>query len=281
MTADRYLETRYTIRGLSLACKLWRPEAQHKVIALHGWLDNAASFDRLASELVDCCVLAPDMAGQGMSDHRPPSATYHLWDDMLDICLLAEQLGWSDFSLLGHSRGAMVSVMLAAACPEKVTRLFLLDGLVPLPVTVEETPAQLRRYLDAYQRQRMPRYAASRQEALRWRAAAGGIGEEQAEQLAARQLCHDDNGWYWRVDERLKAASAVKMTEAHNQALLQAVKCPAHVFLASGGLGAYPAMQSLKQQWPAFDWYELEGHHHVHMTDAAREIAAICASHLS
>ena len=274
-------ERRFPVRGLQLAARLWQPAATRPLIALHGWLDNAASFDVLAPQLQEYQVLAPDLAGQGFSDHRPLSATYHLWDDLLDIVLLADLMGWQQFSLLGHSRGAMLSVMLAAAFPERVQQLFLVDGVLPLPVTVSDTAQQLRRYVEAYRRERSHRYAASRSEAVHWRAETGGIGEAVAEILASRQLRESPHGWYWHVDQRLKAASAVKMTDAHNDALLAAIRCPVTIFLASRGLGSHPAMQELQQRWPGFDWRILDGHHHLHMTDSAGEIAAQCLASLS
>ena len=37
--------------GLRLACRLWGDASGLPALALHGWLDNAASFDALASRL--------------------------------------------------------------------------------------------------------------------------------------------------------------------------------------------------------------------------------------
>lgn len=40
-------------------------------------------------------------------------------------------MGWETFSLLGHSLGAIVSVIIAGALPERINRLALIDGLIP------------------------------------------------------------------------------------------------------------------------------------------------------
>lgn len=49
-----------------------------RILALHGWLDNALSFDSLASCLpASWCIVAVDFAGHGLSSHRPEGTFYH------------------------------------------------------------------------------------------------------------------------------------------------------------------------------------------------------------
>ena len=50
----------------------------YPILALHGWLDNALSFASLAPLLTDYHMIALDLSGQGLSDHRSPDATYHI-----------------------------------------------------------------------------------------------------------------------------------------------------------------------------------------------------------
>ena len=52
------VDVSFSVRGNRIAGKHWNPDAENKLIALHGWLDNAASFDVLAPLLKDCSVLA-------------------------------------------------------------------------------------------------------------------------------------------------------------------------------------------------------------------------------
>jgi pimeloyl-ACP methyl ester carboxylesterase len=124
-------EVRLRLPHIELAAHLYGPEDGQPVIALHGWLDNAASFSRLAPLLPGLRIVALDFAGHGHSDHRPPGASYAIWDYAHDVLQVAEQFGWQRFSLLGHSMGAIVSVLLAAAMPERIERLALIDGLIP------------------------------------------------------------------------------------------------------------------------------------------------------
>ncbi len=61
---------------------------------------------------------------------EPPGAGYALWDYAPDVLRAAEQLGLKRFALLGHSMGAIVSLVLAVgSLPERVTHLGLIDGV--------------------------------------------------------------------------------------------------------------------------------------------------------
>ncbi len=282
MMSSQFEEKTFLIRDLKIRAKCWNEGESYKVIALHGWLDNAASFDVLAPKFTGCSVVAIDLPGQGFSDHRPLSATYHLWDDLLDVLAVADELGWQEFAVLGHSRGAMLSIMLAASCPERINRLFLVDGLMPIPVKLEDAPKQLRSYIDDFRReQRDSRVFDDRTAAIKVRAKAGRIPESVAALLAERNLREVDTGWQWHVDSRLKAASAIKLSSEHNAAFLDAVKCPVQVFLASEGLGSYQKIDKFLEKYDDFLWYKLKGHHHLHMDDQAEEIAKLCIAVLS
>lgn len=268
-------EKDFSVRGLQLRVKHWHENAPDKVIALHGWLDNAASFDVLAPLLPECSIAAIDLAGQGFSDHRPPSATYHLWDDLVDILDIADQLGWQQFSLIGHSRGAMLAVMLAASIAERVSMIFIIDGLLPIPVGIGNTPSQLARFIHDYRQTRDSRMFDSRGQALTVRARAGAIPVHVAEILAQRQLVEISGRWRWNVDERLKNASAFKMTEQHNQAFLSALRCNVAIIAASNGAGLDKMLPDLQRCYPAFKYHSLEGHHHLHMDEQAQAVAGI------
>ena len=41
------VERKFAVNGYHLAAREWHAGATHRVIACHGWLDNAASFDVL------------------------------------------------------------------------------------------------------------------------------------------------------------------------------------------------------------------------------------------
>jgi len=75
-------------------------------------------------------VIATDLRGYGDSDKPLPledSSNYCKRVMALDQVLLMEKLGYQEFYLIGHDRGARVSHRLALDFPEKVKKLVLLD----------------------------------------------------------------------------------------------------------------------------------------------------------
>ena len=134
--------------GLRYAGLAWGDPAMPPLLALHGWLDNAASFSLLAPLLKSHYLVALDLSGHGLTDHRSADASYQIWDDLPEIDIVTRALGWERFGVLGHSRGAVIATLLASAMPERVERLVLLDGLSPEPVSASQFPQQLRRALE-------------------------------------------------------------------------------------------------------------------------------------
>ncbi len=277
---DAFEERDLRIREMTLRVKLWHEKAETKVIALHGWLDNAASFDVLAPQLDRCAIAAIDQAGVGFSQFRSKSSTYHLWDDVLDVLDIADALGWHDFIVLGHSRGAMLAIMLAAAAPTRVKQLMLIDGLLPLPVEAMHAATQMQNYVNDYRRPQRAKKKTykTREEAIALRIKAANLPIRVATLLAQRNLKEEDGEFYWHVDNRLKAASALKLTHEHNVAFLSAVNCAIHVVVAKQGMGAYDKFQTMMKDFPWLYWHHMDGHHHLHMDEQAKEIATLCKS---
>lgn len=281
MKANHFIETDFVIRDISLRVKHWHVNAAIKVIALHGWLDNAGSFDQLASYLPNCSIAAIDLAGQGFSDCRPASASYHLWDDMVDIIAIADALDWQEFVVIGHSRGAMLANMLAATFPERIKMVIVLDAVMPMPELIANSVKQLRHFVSNLLYTHQQHFYQSREQALQLRAKASAVEPHLLEAIAARQLCYEERGWYWRVDARLKNASAIKMTQEHIECFLSAIKAPVLIILATQGLGQHPSIKTLEQSYPQFNWHYLSGHHHFHMIDdIAEEISTLCIKYL-
>ncbi|MBC7990158.1 MAG: alpha/beta fold hydrolase [Luteimonas sp.] len=91
-----------------------------RVLALHGWLDNAASFVPLAQRLDGIDLVAIDLPGHGASAHLPAGADYSFAGTVNALLDIADALQWPRFALLGHSMGAGIGSLLAAACPQRI-----------------------------------------------------------------------------------------------------------------------------------------------------------------
>ncbi|WP_313209692.1 alpha/beta fold hydrolase [Stutzerimonas nitrititolerans] len=272
-------EVRLRLPHLEVAAHLYGPENGRPVIALHGWLDNAASFSRLAPLLNGVRIVALDLPGHGLSDHRPPGAGYNIWDYAYDILQTAEQFGWQRFSLLGHSLGGIVSVLLAGAMPERIERLALIDGVIPYTGEAESAPRKLGealRALLAVDRKRKPVYASFDQAVAARMKGVGAVSREAAERLAQRGLMPVPGGYTWRTDPRLMLPSPLHLTLAHAQAFAQRVECPTSLIIARQGLMTDAKVIEFIDSLP-FESHRLHGGHHLHLDDdeGAAAIAAV------
>jgi pimeloyl-ACP methyl ester carboxylesterase len=122
------LEVRYLARGTGTP-----------VLLLHGWGSSLETFHGMGGDLGRLFqVTAFDFPGHGESDLPP--GTWHV-DDFVELTLgLMAALGIEKAAVLGHSFGGRVAIKLAAAHPEKVERLVLVDSAgVPPPRTWRRT----------------------------------------------------------------------------------------------------------------------------------------------
>lgn len=107
-------------------------------ITLHGITASAMAWPVVARALPpDWLLLAPDLRGRGASAGLP--GPYGLDRHVDDVCALAEARG-GGVVLAGHSMGAWVALLAAAARPELFTRLVLVDGGLSAPLPPEADP---------------------------------------------------------------------------------------------------------------------------------------------
>jgi len=228
--------------------------------------------------------VALDLPGHGHSDHRPIGAGYNIWDYAHDVLQVAEQFGWQRFSLLGHSMGAIVSVLLAGALPERVERLALIDGVIPYTGEADSAPQKLGSALEALlavNDKRKPVYASFDQAVEARMKGVGAVSREAAELLAQRGLMPVPGGYTWRTDPRLMLPSAMRLTRAHALAFVSRVACPTSLVLAEQGLMMQPELLELVESFP-FDIRRLVGGHHLHLDDdiGAEAVARVFNSFL-
>ena len=262
-------EIRLSLPHIELAAHIFGPQDGLPVIALHGWLDNANSFARLAPKLSGLRIVAVDFAGHGHSDHRPRGAGYALADYAFDVLCVAEQLGWKQFALLGHSLGAIVSVIIAGSFPERVTRMALIDGIVlrsgPDIDAAENMGKALEAQLAHGHKRKSVHPTLDRAIEARMKGMVA-VSREAAELLAQRGLMPVPGGYSWRSDSRLTLPSPLRLTDAQAMSFVRRVTCPTMLVVAEEGmLVNHP---ELLDRLP-FTLERLAGGHHLHLNDEA------------
>jgi pimeloyl-ACP methyl ester carboxylesterase len=265
----------WQVNALRLTGLSWGTPGEKPLLALHGWLDNAASFAYLAPLLTGYHVVALDLTGHGQSARRSMDASYQIWDDLPEILGVLDALGWDTFDLMGHSRGAIIATLLASSFPERVRQLVLLDAVVPEPVAEEEFPRQMRRAMQDKLRllHRANREFASIDDAAA-SAADRGLPAEAVRVLVERNLVPCEQGVTWSTDPRLRGASAVKLTQGQIRAVLQALGMPTLLLLSRGMSERAPRMLEYAQRYiTGLTLHIADGGHHFHMEPRVDEVA--------
>lgn len=258
------------IPGFSIAGKAHGNPDGLPILALHGWLDNANSFDLLAPQLSDSThLMAIDLPGHGHSSHLPPGCHYHFIDGIFAVLQMIEALGMPQkVHLLGHSMGACLASLIAAVAPESIASIALIEGLGPLSAPVETCQAQLSHYAGQWLEtaSKPARPYPSLEMAARARAKSGYLPLELATILCERGVREENGHWYWRHDRRLLTHSPLRMTEAQVLNCLSCIKVPGILFMAENGFD-YPAdiMKTRMQAVAGLKVEYLPGGHHLHM----------------
>jgi pimeloyl-ACP methyl ester carboxylesterase len=271
------VERRFHLPGLTLAAEVWGVPGERPVLASHGWLDNAGSFALLAPRLQGYEIVALDLAGHGFSDFRSPDAGYNIWQDVGDLRDVADQLGWQRCTLLGHSRGAAISMLFAATFPERVDKLVLLEGGLPLTGEAHEAPAGLRQALldNRSLLGKTGRLFKDRSAAIAERAAGfSAVTAAAAEVLARRSLRDVAGGFQWHADQRLKAHAELRLTAEHVREFARRVKAPVLVLLATESpFAEWPLYREMPTLFANVEIERVPGRHHCHLEGAEPSIA--------
>lgn len=255
-----------------------------RVLALHGWLDNAASFVPLAQHLRGIDLVAADLPGHGASAHLPPGADYSFAAAVNAVLDVADALGWDRFGLLGHSMGAGIASLVAAACPQRVERLVAIEALGALAEVPERTVARMREAIAATRalRGKSLRVFPDLAVAVRARTSAGVQVGSRLEEAAARLLVERgvvpvEGGFTWSSDPRLTLPTMQRMTEPQIRDLVAGIECPTRVIFAEPAQPYLPdpLRRERSALLPRGELVVMEGGHHLHMEQPAAVAAAI------
>lgn len=205
-----------------------------KLLCLHGWLDNAASFLPLAPYLAGFDWVALDLPGHGASSHRAPGYDYAFADWLHDVLDAMDALGWDQADLLGHSMGGAIACVLAAAVPARVRRLALVEALGPVAGDPAKAGERIRDAVAARRDKpaRGPRTLPDIDTAVAARLVASRMSPEAARLIVERNLREVEGGYAWRSDPRLTWPGHVRMDEASIQAMLRSIEAPVRVVAA-------------------------------------------------
>lgn len=111
------------------------------MLCVHGITSNHLAFRALARRWPQRRLLAPDLRGRGHSVGL--GGPYGMAAHAEDLLRVLDATGVQRVDVLGHSMGAFVALVLAHRHPDRVGRLVLVDGGLPIPVPPRTDPDQM------------------------------------------------------------------------------------------------------------------------------------------
>ncbi|CAH2048443.1 unnamed protein product, partial [Iphiclides podalirius] len=266
-----------------VAGRWWGPRDQQPLIAIHGWQDNAGTWDNLIPLLPPATsVLCIDLPGHGLSSHYPTGMLYYIfWDGIAHLRRIVKHYGWSKISLMGHSLGGALSFMYAASFPDDVERIICIDIASPavrVPENmVKSTGWSIDKVLEyeTLSEDKVPCYDYEEMIDIVVDAYKGSVSRENCKVLMRRGMAPTaahmkKKGYHFKRDPRLKVAGLAMMSLETALAYAAKVKCKVLNIRAIPGqnwerLDYYEAVVEKLKQTTDVRYVEVEGTHHVQL----------------
>ena len=119
----------------------------HAVIVLHGWFGDAHAFGPMEAALDGGAFSYVFMDNRGYGGMRGAHGSYSMDEVARDALALADALGFSTFSVVGHSMGGMALERLALLAPLRLRKLVAVAPVPSCGVALDGAARQL--FLDA------------------------------------------------------------------------------------------------------------------------------------
>ena len=194
------------------------------------------------------------------------------------VATVADAMGWDQFSLMSHSMGTGVAVILAGAIPHRIRHLILFDAIGPHGSQPEEVPVRFEKALQQRLRliSRQPRTYATMDSLLdRMLQSDAQLTRASAKLLVDRCADRVTGGLRFSHDPKLKGNPvSLYLTEPEAIAFIKRITCPTLLIWASHRW--YPLDQqvidSRQASFPNITIKNVEGNHHVHLEHPERVV---------
>ena len=271
------IEKTWRINEFTLSGKVWNESCPTRLLALHGWLDNANSFDKLAPLLSQHETLVLDLPGHGQSDHfRNPD--YSIWNYLVPLLRLHNHLDDKPTFLLGHSMGAGVSMLLGATYPENFKGLIWLDAIGSYINRDSSIVDRLKKAVQVRLEGTTwePYIINDLEQAalMRYNGASLPLEKETAKHLVPRSLKETLSGLEWSFDPALKGPNLSLFAKSQYHEILSKIPLPILNVMAQEGIYREQHSNILDLLQNSRN-HTLPGKHHFHMEGMEAQIATL------
>ncbi|XP_060652481.1 probable serine hydrolase isoform X1 [Drosophila nasuta] len=267
-----------------IAGKWYGPKHVRPILGMHGWQDNAGTFDTLAPLLPNHLpLLSIDAPGHGLSSWLPNGVMYHSIDYVHMILRIMEEYNWDKVSILGHSMSSFNGFVFSALFPDKVDTFIGLDILKPPIRNSKQIVDALSERLEGSMKLERRLRSGGEPPAYEWdqlverlhQGSNKSIDMEACKYLLQRNVkpsSHEPHKYYFSRDNRLKTSQFYTLSLEVVLEMAARIKAP-HLFIKA--LQApyyedkkyYDATMEVLRKNPLFEYQEVEGSHHVHLNE--------------
>lgn len=207
------------------------------LVLVHGGLDHARSWDRVAAALRDDYhIYALDLRGHGDSAWAP-GALYSVAEHVLDLAALCDVIRSRPLTLIGHSLGGFIVLQYAGTYPGDVRKVVAIEGMGPPPAhhTQQDAyPERLGRWIAGVREaeRRTPRaYPNLAAAVARMREANPHLSDEMAHHLTTYGTNRNPDGsLMWKFDPFVRDWSPYGFDVRQVSEILSRITCPVLLF---------------------------------------------------
>ncbi|EEB12407.1 valacyclovir hydrolase, putative [Pediculus humanus corporis] len=263
----------------------WGSKTKQPVLALHGWQDNAGTWDKLSPYLLpEISILAIDLPGHGLSSHYPPGQMYYLfWDGVYVVRRIVNYFKWQKVTILGHSLGGAIGFLYAGCFPNDIDKLISIDIVSP---TILEPPYQVNKAgenidkilkYEKLTEDNIPCYDYEEMINIVENAYKGSVTRDSCKILMKRGMSPSPggDGYYFARDVRLKAAGLGFLSFELIMEFARNIKCFVLNIKGKPGMSFqkpqyyHTVLDELKKN-TSVEFHEVNGTHHLHLNNPER-----------
>jgi len=222
----------FTHDGLRLHYWEWGNPEEETYVFVHGIRDQGRSWETFIAELINKDLpikhaVALDLRGHGDSEWPSTNRGYQHEDFLTDLAGLVKHLDKEALTIIGHSLGGSMCLLYAAAFPEKVKRLVLLESLGPFARSDEEVPDIIAERLKGRDYVEIPFPHESLEGAAKsLQKTFPLIPDDVALQMARHGTNYKGGRYRWKYDPVLRYRTTTAMSEGQIEAFIRRLKCP-------------------------------------------------------
>lgn len=266
-----------------VAGRWWGPKNKQPIIAIHGWQDNAGTWDNLIPQLpVTTSVLCIDLPGHGNSSFYPEGMLYYIfWDGIVLLRRIVNHFKWNKITLMGHSLGGALSFMYAASFPDDVDKIICIDIASPAVreplVMVKNTGTSIDKLLhyENLSEDKIPCYEYNEMIDIVCDAYKGSVSRENCRVLMKRGMSQTPahmkkKGYFFKRDPKLKVSGLAMMSLETALEYANNIRCKVLNIRAIPGqkwekLNYYTEVINALKAVTYVQYVEVEGTHHVQL----------------